>query len=369
MSLTVSLQHRLPGFALDVAFAAPPGVTALFGRSGAGKTTVVNAVAGLLRPDRGRIAVNGWELFDTDAGRWLPPHRRRVGYVFQEGRLFPHLSVRQNLRYGRWFAGRPRDGAEFDHVVGLLGLGALLARRPGALSGGEKQRVAIGRALLARPRLLLMDEPLAALDEARRAEILPYLERLRDETRTPILYVSHSAAEVARLATTVVALEAGRVVRAGPAAEVLSDPAAVPALGVREAGSVLTGRVMRHHPDGLTEIGVSAGALLLPRLRARPGAQVRIRIEAQDVILSRTRPEGLSALNILPARVSAVHRGEGPGVAVQLRAGRDLILSRITRRSADALGIAPGIDCFAIMKSVAVAQGDIGVVVLRADGL
>ena len=161
MSLSVALRHRFPGFALDVAFEAPPGVTALFGRSGSGKTTVVNAVAGLLRPDRGRVAIDGWELFDTDARRWLPPHRRRVGYVFQEGRLFPHLSVRQNLRYGQWFAGGAEGGAGFDRVVEMLGIGALLDRRPGALSGGEKQRVAIGRALLSHPRLLLMDEPLA----------------------------------------------------------------------------------------------------------------------------------------------------------------------------------------------------------------
>lgn len=359
MTLSVEIGHGFPGFTLDVAFEAPSGVTALFGRSGVGKTSVVHAVAGLLRPDRGRIALNGEALFDSAAGRFVPPHRRRIGYVFQDGRLFPHLSVRGNLTYGRRFGGDP-GGAGFDGIVWLLGLEALLDRRPGRLSGGEAQRVAIGRALLAGPRLLLMDEPLSSLDEPRRAEILPYLERLRDETRVPILYVSHTLAEVARLATTVVALRQGRVVRAGRTADVLADPAAVPALGVRDAGSVMPGRIVEHHPDGLTEIAVSAGRLLLPRVSAETGTQLRIRIAAQDVILSRDRPEGLSALNVLPATVTALHLGEGPGVAVALRAGDDALLARITRRSADALGLAPGVRCHAVMKAVAVAPEDVG---------
>ncbi|MGR3573069.1 molybdenum ABC transporter ATP-binding protein [Brevirhabdus sp.] len=368
MSLSVQLRHAFPGFALDVDFTAPPGVTALFGRSGSGKSTVVNAVAGLLRPQAGRIALDGRVLCHIGPGAdrpvWQPPHRRHLGYVFQEGRLFPHLTVRQNLRYGRWFAARREaarpDRAEFAHVVEMLGIGALLERRPLALSGGEKQRVAIGRALLCRPGLLLMDEPLAALDEARKAEILPYLERLRDDTVVPILFVSHAMSEVARLATTVVVMDAGRVLRAGAATEILSDPAAVPLLGVREAGSLLTGRLLTHHDDGLTEVQISAGRLLLPHLPGAPGTRMRIRIEAQDVILSRTRPEGLSALNILPATVSALHVGQGPGVTVQLRAGEDLILARVTRRSATALGLQPGMSCFGVIKSVSVAQGDVG---------
>lgn len=359
MSLQIALSHAFPGFTLDAAFEAPTGVTALFGRSGSGKTTVANAVAGLIRPDRGRVAVDGRVLCDTATGAWVPPHRRRAGYVFQEGRLFPHLTVRRNLLYGRWFAGL-RDGPAFDHVVELLGIGHLLDRRPGALSGGEKQRVAIGRALLAEPRVLLMDEPLAALDDARKAEVLPYLERIRDETRIPVLYISHTVAEVARLATTVVVLEAGRVVRAGPTADVLADPDAVPALGVREAGSLLTGRVLAHHADGLTEVAVSAGSLLLPHLSAPPGATVRVRIEAQDIIVARERPTAISALNILPATVTALRRGEGPGVVVQLRSGEDRLLARITRRSADALGLAPGVECFGIAKAVSVAPADIG---------
>ncbi len=209
--------------------------------------------------------------------------------------------------------------------------------------------------------MLLMDEPLASLDEARKAEILPYLERLRDETRLPILYVSHAMAEVARLATTLVVMEAGRVLRAGPVSEVLADPGAVPSLGIREAGAILPARVEAQEADGLTRLATSAGPLWLPRVVAEVGAQVRVRIAAQDVILSRTRPEGLSALNILPGEVLAVRLGEGPGAVVQLRVGTDVLLARITRRSAEALELAPGVTVFAVVKSVAVAQGDVGV--------
>jgi molybdate transport system ATP-binding protein len=360
MSLEVQIRQDFAGFALDVTFAAPPGVTALFGRSGSGKTTVVNAVAGLLRPQAGRVVVDGRVLLDTQAGIRVPVHRRRIGYVFQEARLFPHLTVRQNLLYGRWMRGGS-GGPELAHVLEMLGIGALLERRPGALSGGEKARVALGRALMADPQMLLMDEPLASLDEARKAEILPYLERLRDETRLPILYVSHAMAEVARLATTLVVMEGGRVLRCGPVSEVLADPGAVPSLGIREAGAILPARVEAQEADGLTRLATSGGPLWLPRVAADVGAQVRVRIAAQDVILSRTRPEGLSALNILPGAVMAVRMGEGPGAVVQVQVGTDLLLARITRRSAEALDLAPGVAVFAVVKSVAVAQGDVGV--------
>ncbi|MEX0307898.1 MAG: molybdenum ABC transporter ATP-binding protein [Ruegeria sp.] len=359
MSLSVRLQHQLPGIALDLDFDAPPGVTVLFGRSGSGKTTVVNAVAGLLRPEAGRVAVDDWVLFDTDQEAWLPPHRRRLGYIFQEGRLFPHLTVRQNLNYGRWFAPRGARRENPDRVIEMLGIGHLLGRRPAMLSGGEKQRVAIGRALLACPRLILADEPLAALDDARKAEILPYFERLRDEISVPILYVTHSAAEVARLATSVVALQEGRVVRHGPASEVLADPSVAPA-GVRAVGAVLQVRVAAHHDDGLSELNAGGAQLFLPRIPHRIGEELRIRIPAQEVILSNKLPEGLSALNVLSGQVEAIRAGDGPGAIVSVRTPAGAVLARVTRRSVAALGLQQGSVCYAVIKTVALAPQDVG---------
>lgn len=222
MTIEIDVVRRLGAFELDARFSAEGGVTALFGRSGSGKTSLMRTVAGLLRPDRGRVAVDGRVLVDTERGVFVPPHRRRIGYVFQEPRLFPHLSVRHNLLFGRAFVPRAERIADPAPIVDLLGIGPLLRRRTGGLSGGEKSRVAIGRALLASPRLLLLDEPLANLDEARRQEILPYLERLRDVAKVPIIYVSHSVSEVARLATSVVVLEDGRVGAVGSTAEILT---------------------------------------------------------------------------------------------------------------------------------------------------
>jgi molybdate transport system ATP-binding protein len=359
--IAVSLSHRFQGFTLDATFTAPSGLTAVFGRSGAGKTTVVNAVAGLLRPDRGRVTVAGAVLLDTGAGVNLPSWQRRIGYVFQDARLFPHMTVRRNLTYGARLAPEPPEPGAFARAVDLLGIGHLLERRPAALSGGEKGRVALGRALLSRPRLLLLDEPLAALDPERKADLLPWIERLRDEAGVPILYVTHSVAEIARLATTVVILDAGRVVRAGPVAEVLSDPDAATGLGLRDAGSLLLATVERHEADGLTRLATSAGALWLPQVAAAPGQSLRVRISAQEVILSRVRPDGLSALNILAGTVRQVRHGDGPGALVQLElAGGALLLARITRRSAEALALAPGSACHAIIKSVSVAKEDVG---------
>ncbi|MCB1512297.1 MAG: molybdenum ABC transporter ATP-binding protein [Hyphomicrobiaceae bacterium] len=363
MSLEVSLGHAFDGFRVEVAFAAPPGVTALFGRSGAGKSTVVNAVSGLLRPSRGRVRVNGATLLDTAAGIDVPVHQRRIGYVFQDARLFPHLTVRQNLQFGGWFnRHRTKAGATLDDTVEMLGIRHLLERRPGGLSGGEKQRVAIGRALLSRPRLLLMDEPLASLDEPRKAEILPYIEGMRDALDIPILYVSHSIPEVARLATTIVAMSEGRVVRSGPAAEVLADPNAFPLFGRQEVGSILTVTVVAHdHPDGLTELSFAGGRLIAPLVHAEPGATLRVRIRARDIILALRPPEDTSALNILPATVRTIGAQEGPIVDVAVRCGEVDLIARITRRSLDKLGLREGTQCYAMLKSVAVARRDFGI--------
>lgn len=361
MSFQITLTHELPGLSLNVDLKAPDGVTALFGASGAGKTTIVNAVAGLLHPDHGKITVAGDLLLDTEARHFLPPHRRRIGYVFQDARLFPHLTVKQNLRYGRWFSRQRGQPADEERILHMLGLAPLLTRRPGALSGGEKQRVAIGRALLSQPRLLLMDEPLAALDAPRKEEILPYLERLRDETAIPILYVSHAISEIARLANTIAVIEHGQLRRAAPTEEILSDPELAPIIGLRDTGALLTGRVLRHHEDGLTELQSSGGHLFLPRISNAPGDTIRVRINAKDVMLSLTRPKDISALNMLECEITAIRPGRGPGAFVQLQTGSEQLLARVTKRSVDMLGLRNGLSCYAVIKTVSVARADVSV--------
>jgi molybdate transport system ATP-binding protein len=353
--LEVDIEHRLGAFDLDIRFRSGRGLTALFGRSGAGKTSVVNAIAGLIRPKRGRIVVDDAVLLDTERGICAPTHRRGVGYVFQEGRLFPHLTVRHNLLFGRWFASGRARSAGLEDVVELLGIGALLDRRPGRLSGGEKQRVAIGRALLAGPRLLLMDEPLASLDARRKDEILPYLERLRDQTNVPIIYVSHSVAEVTRLATTIVLISDGRVHAVGPLQEVMGRADLYPLAGRFEAGAVLLMRVARHDPEwGLTELAGSFGELVVPRLDVPVGTALRVRVRARDVILALTRPSGISALNVVEGQVEKLIPIEEGALEVQLRASDQRLLARVTRRSGEALGLAPGRQVFAVIKSVAI---------------
>lgn len=360
MSLSVDITHRLGGLDLQVQFEAPAGITALFGRSGSGKTTVINAVAGLLSPERGRIISDGEVLFDAAQGVNRPVHRRRIGLVFQDARLFPHLDVQRNLTYGQRFAARDATGPSLEEVCDLLGISHLLERQPGTLSGGEKQRVAIGRALLSRPRMLLMDEPLAALDGPRKEEILPYLETLRDSLGLPVLYVSHSVPEVARLATSVVVLDNGKTVRAGAAEQVLSDPSMARLFGLRETGAVLPATVAAHHDDGLSELSVSGGRLFLPRMEQPKGSQTRVRILAHDVMLATSEPSDLSALNILKATVIAVRSGQGPGAIVQLQCGTDRLLARITQRSAQALDLHPGREVYAVVKSVSIARTDVG---------
>ncbi|MDW4497069.1 molybdenum ABC transporter ATP-binding protein [Sulfitobacter sp. D35] len=361
MSLSVDLAHRFGEFALDLAFEGGPGITALFGRSGAGKTTVINAIAGLMRPDRGRVSINGRVLLDTDAGTDIAARRRRLGYVFQDARLFPHLDVRRNLSFGTRYAPKPQSGPALDEVTDLLGIAHLLDRAPATLSGGERSRVALGRALLSQPDMLLMDEPLASLDAARKQDILPYLERLRDgPLKLPILYVSHALDEVARLADTLVLIRDGHIAAQGPLFDVLADPAAVPLLGVRDAGAVIEATVLSHGADGLSTLEISAGRIELPGVQAPLGARVRLRVLAQDVILATERPTGLSSRNILPVTVTAIHPGGGPGAAVALACGSDRLLARVTARAVAEMGLREGTACFAIFQATTVAPGSIG---------
>lgn len=353
MSLTVEFRHAFPGQTLDVGFDAPGGVTAIYGPSGCGKTSTVNAVAGLLRPDQGRIVLNGRVLFDGHVN--LPPSQRRIGYVFQDARLFPHLNVAKNLTYGARFAPTPPDAATQARVIDMLGLADLLTRRPAGLSGGERQRVAIGRALLSAPNLLIMDEPLASLDPARKAEILPYLTRLRAAGGPPILYVSHAMAEIAALADHLVVMSQGRVTHAGPLAEALADPKAATQIGGLEGGALLNGTVTDQTDDDLSLVQTPAGPLWLPRVNAAPGSALRLRIFAHEVILSRDQPEAISALNVLPARVA--HLAQSPErMLVQLQIGEARLLAAVTARSARALGLTPGADCFAVIKTVGLIQ-------------
>ena len=353
MSLSVEVRHRLGAFSLDVTFETSGRLTALFGPSGSGKTSLVNLIGGLLRPDEGRISADGRILVDTASSVFVPRHRRRIGYVFQDARLLPHMTVGQNLRYGRFFTPTSERYADMDSVVDLLGVGHLLDRKPGSLSGGEKQRVAIGRALLASPRLILMDEPLASLDDRRKAEIMPYIERLRDETKIPIVYVSHSVAEVARLATDMVMLDEGKVAASGPTTEILQRLDLLSEEERGEGGAVLDMQVAsRDEAFGMSTLASHAGEIHVAGLDAAPNSTVRVRIRARDVIVATEKPRGISALNILSGRVVGVSPGNGHFVDVSIDCNGEMISARITRQSAEMLGLAPGLPVFAVVKSV-----------------
>jgi molybdate transport system ATP-binding protein len=352
--LELDLTARIGGFTLNAAFRAETGITALFGPSGAGKTTLVNMLAGLQSPSRGRIVVAGKVLFDSDQGIDLPPERRRLGYVFQESRLFPHMTVAGNLSYGRRLAPKGELGVEHDAVVELLALTPLLHRRPKNLSGGERQRVAIGRALLAAPRLLLMDEPLANLDAPRRAEILPFIEKLRREFKISIVYVSHNMDEIVRLADQLVVMSEGAIVAMGPVDEITARLDLRPLTGRWDAGAVLSTTVAEQDErDGLTRLSFPGGELWLPRLELGLGAALRIRVRARDVSLALSPPRDISVLNVFAGEVVEVGEDDGPQVDVLIDIGSPL-WARITKRSQRELGIVPGRKVHALIKAMAV---------------
>ncbi len=357
--LAVDIRANVGTFAFDARFTTPAaGITAVFGRSGSGKTTLINALAGLLRPKSGRIALDGVTLFDSETGIHVPPERRRVGYVFQDARLFPHLTARSNLLYG---AGRlpPADRrTRFDHVVGLLGIESLLQRRPRQLSGGERQRVAIGRALLSAPRLLLMDEPLASLDAERKAEILPYVERLRAEEHVPIVYVSHAMGEIVRLADSLVLLADGHVVASGAAVDLMNRVDLDPVLGAFEAGTLLEGRIDGYDDaHGLLHLKVPGGTLRLPGRPLANGTRVRLKIRARDVALALAVPRDTSVLNILSGRVREVAADQSSQVNVLIEPldapEAPPLRARVTSLSAEQLGLRPGLAVHALIKAVA----------------
>jgi molybdate transport system ATP-binding protein len=359
--IDVDIEQQLGAFRLAVKFAAEAPIVGLFGRSGSGKSSVVNAIAGISTPRRGTIHVNGLCLFDAALGIDLPPPQRRIGYVFQDALLFPHMDVESNLLYGQRLRLAEDRFIDEARVIELLGLHALLRRRPKTLSGGERQRVAIGRALLAQPRILLMDEPLAALDVPRKTEILDYIERLRDEIGIPIVYVTHSVPEIARLADTVVVLSNGSCLAVGDVDEVMGRLDLKPATGRYEAGSLLDTRVTtQDSEDLLTTLGFDGGELIVPHLDAAIGDRVRARIRARDVSLSIRRPTDISILNVLPARVTAIDAETGPIVDVQLAVGSATIVARITRRSFQQLGIRRGQDLYALVKAVSLDQRSVG---------
>ena len=360
MTLVVNAWQALGEFVLDAGFTSDGGVTALFGPSGSGKTTILRCMAGLQRLS-GKLTVGSETWQDDAAGTFAKPHERPIGYVFQEASLFPHLSVRGNLLYGARRSGRSAkgQGIEFGGIVDLLGIGHLLDRSPAALSGGERQRVAVGRALLSQPRLLLMDEPLAALDRPTKDEILPYFEALHESLAIPIVYVSHDAAEVERLADTLVLLDKGRVLAAGPLSHLESDPD-LPLLRMSEAAVTLEGRIAAiDDAYALTSLLVPGGTLIVPGRAGAVGQRRRLRIRASDVSFAKTRPLDSTILNCLPARIlSVTPQNDGDAqVNVVVGLGEDgagaRLVGRITRKSREALGLIPGAAVFAQIKSVA----------------
>lgn len=354
----IDFRFRLPlgTFTLDAAARIPSrGVTALFGRSGCGKTSLLRCIAGLERAGEAYLSVAGECWHDSTNGFYLPPHRRAIGYVFQEGMLFPHLRVAENLKFGDRRTPPGQRHTNFDQVVQLLGLAPLLDRSPAQLSGGEKQRVAIGRALLNHPRLLLMDEPMAALDRGHKKEILPYLERLHEEASIPIIYVTHDLNELARIADHLVLIEQGTVLAAGPLTEMLAR-VDLPIARDEDAGALFDTRIIEHDETyHLTRLAFDGGELTVGWIDRPLGDNVRIRIHAKDVSLALERPGLSSILNVLPVTVLEMAAHGRGRMIVKLDLGGAILLARITQKSQANLDLKPGMRVFAQIKSVALS--------------
>jgi molybdate transport system ATP-binding protein len=355
MTLSVSLKAERP-IPLDVDFRVAPGeLLALVGPSGSGKSTILRSIAGLWTPRDAEVAVDDETWVDSRRGVNLPPYRRHLGMVFQSYGLFPHMSAAQNIA-----AVLPRpDQAEVARLLDLLGLQGLGDRRPAALSGGQQQRVAVARAMARKPKALLLDEPFSAVDRATRERLYAQIRDLRAHLRMPVVLVTHDMGEAQLLADRMVVIEAGRLVRQGSTAEVMTDPAALRVMGLRDLAALLPAVVDRPEEDGLTRLQTAVGPLFLPGIDSPEGSRLSVRIPAHEVILARQRPVGLSAQNILPGRITALRPGEGPGVLVQVTLGEDPILARITRRAATELDLKTGDPVFVILKAMSVARDQI----------
>jgi len=352
--LSVNVKKRQGAFELNVAFeSAAPGLVALFGRSGCGKSTTVNLIAGILRPDTGSIRLNGETLYDARERVNVPVEHRRIGYMFQEPRLFPHLSVLGNLRYGERRAPPAARHIELDEVSELLGLSEFLGRRTWQLSGGEKRRVALARALLSQPRLLLLDEPLAALDAARREELMPYLARLRDRLSIPMIYVSHEFEEVLRLATHVVLLEAGAVVAQGDIASVSRRPELRAIVGPEAIGAVLEGEIETVDAAGeLARVRVGDGHLNIEAEGMRPGQRVRVQLLARELIVAIEPPRGLSVRNALRGLVRSIEADDAHSRMLEVDIGGACLIVRVTAAASHELALSVGRSVWVLVKTV-----------------
>ncbi len=356
MALEVMAKAAAP-IPLELAFRVEPGeLLALVGHSGSGKTTLLRTLAGLWRPEVARVQVNGSTWLDTAGGVDLPPHQRRVGVVFQNYALFPHMTAAQNVASAMDHSSRSARAVEAERLLELVNLHGLGGRRPAQLSGGEQQRVAVARALARRPQALLLDEPFSAVDSSTRERLYAEIIALRAHLSMPVVLVTHDMNEAQLLADRMVVIEAGKMVAEGPTGTVMSDPGALRAMGIREAAATVPATIESHDSEGMTRLITSGGPLWLPRVEGVPGSRVRVRIMAHEVILARVRPEGLSAQNILPVRIIDLQAGVGPAVMVRLAFGDDTILARITHRAVRTLALQPGDEIHAVLKSMSVAR-------------